>query len=274
MPGAAQLDDLALVTVEAARELGHSVERAREGFDPRALNILIGAHLLEGAGLDDVPADVVLYNALAVPPGGIGRTFPGYARLLARNPVWDVSQGSLDALVEASARPREGLQHVPPGWVPALSRVPVARAQDIGVLFIGPMTRERWRLLSALEAQGQEVRHVADVTGQKRDALVSRARLILELAPLEDQAPEPTRLLYMLANRKAVLAESTPELEGDPVLRAGVRLAPFDELERACQRLGNDIDGRHALEQRGLDAVRRRDGATVLKRAQIGRAHV
>jgi hypothetical protein len=266
-PGAAALDDLALITAEAAGELGLAVTRAREGVDPDALNILIGGHLLEGEGLEAIPDDVVLYNTVPVPVGGLAGTFPDYARCLARNPVWDVSQASLDALVEASARPREGTQHVPPGWVPGLGRVPVARSQDIGILFIGAMTRERWRLLGALESQGQGVRHVAEVSGQKRDALVARARLILELAPLPDQPAEPTRLLYLLANRKAVLAEATPELEADPVLRAGVRLAPFDDLERACQRLGNDIDGRHALEQRGLDAARRRDGASVLKRA-------
>ncbi|MBB4286383.1 hypothetical protein [Roseospira goensis] len=271
IPGAAALDDLALITVEGLRELGHPVERVSDpgagGIDADALTLLIGGHLLEGRGVDALPPEVVVYNALPIPSGGVAARFPEYARLLARNPVWDVARPSLDALAEASSRDGDGLQHVPPGWVPALGRLPVARAQDIAVLFMGPMDRRRWRLMAELEAQGQSLRHVADVTGSKRDALVARARLVLELAPLEDQIPEPTRLVYLLANRKAVLAEATPELENDPVLRAGLRLAPFDEIARALQRLGHDVDGRHALELRGLDAVRRRDAATVLKRA-------
>ncbi|KAA5604200.1 hypothetical protein F1188_17190 [Roseospira marina] len=271
VPGASALDDLAFITVEGLRELGHPVERVPEGLDPEALNILIGGHLLEGHGVDAVPADVIVYNAVPVPPGGLAARFPEYARLLARNPVWDVSRSALDALSDASSRPApsadETLVYVPPGWVPALGRVPVARAQDIGILFIGPMDRARWRLLADLEAQGQEVRHVAEATGSKRDGLVARARLVLDLAPVEDQIPDPAWLVYLLANRKAVLAEATVELEDDAVLRGGIRLAPFEELARACHRLGNDVDGRLALGQRGLDAVRRRDAATVLKRA-------
>ncbi|MQX36914.1 hypothetical protein, partial [Roseospira navarrensis] len=268
VPGASALDDLAAITVEGLRALGHTVDHATEDIDPETLTILIGGHLLESRGIEAVPPEVVVYNAVTVPPGGLADRFPGYARLLARNPVWDVSRTSLDALAAFSSRTAgDGLQHVPPGWVPGLGRVPVARAQDIGLLYIGPMDRVRWRLLADLESQGHAVRHVAEVYGNKRDALVARARLVLELAPMEDQTPEPTRLLYLLSNRKAVLAESTPELEADALLRTGVRLASLEELTRAAQRLGNDIDGRNALELRGLDAVRRRDAASVLKRA-------
>jgi len=266
--GASALDDLALITLEGLKELGHAVERVSEGIDPNALNILIGGHLLDGQGVDALPSNVVVYNAVPIPHGGLAGRFPAYARLLARNPVWDVSKASLDALAEFSSRAvSDGLQYVPPGWVPALARIPMARTQDIGILYIGPVDRARWRLLADLEAQGHAVRHVAEVSGTKRDSLVARARLVLDLAPMEDQPPEPTRLVYLLANRKAVLAETNTELEDDAILRTGVRLASFDELTRACQRLGNDIDGRLALAQRGLDAVRRRDAANVLKQA-------
>ncbi len=264
--GVAALDDLTLIVVEGLRELGHAVDRVTEGIDPEALTILIGGHLLSGRALESLPPEVVVYNALPIPTGGVAASHPDYARLLARNPVWDVSRASLDALAQVTSR-TEGLQHVPPGWVPALGRVPPARAQDIGLLFIGRTDRARWRLLADLEAQGMEVRHVAEVHGHKRDALVARARMILELAPADDQAPEPTRLVYLMANRKAVVAEPTLELEADEILRGGVRLAAFAELARACQRLNTDTDGRNALELRGFDAVRRRDAATILKRA-------
>ncbi|MBB4266938.1 hypothetical protein [Roseospira visakhapatnamensis] len=264
--GVAALDDLTLIVVEGLRELGHAVDRVTGGTDPRALTVLIGGHLLPGPDLAALPPEVVVYNAVPIPVGGIAATHPDYARLLVRNPVWDVSRASLDSLAQATSR-AEGLSHVPPGWVPALGRVPPARAQDIGLLFIGGMDRARWRLLADLEAKGLEVRHVAEVHGHKRDALVARARAVLELPPLKDQAPEPTRLLYLLANRKAVIAEPTLDLEADEILRGGVRIAAFAELARACQRLNTDIDGRNALELRGFDAVRRRDAATILKRA-------
>jgi hypothetical protein len=270
MPGAAALDDLALITAEGLRDLGHPVAETSSGGDAEALSILIGGHLMDGRGVDALPPDVVVYNALPVPPGGLAGRYPEYARLLARNPVWDVSRSSRDAIVGAFRRDADAVRHVPAGWVPALARLPAVRAQDIGVLFIGPMTRERWRLIAELEAHGLEMRAVAEVHGKKRDALVARARMVLELAPLEEQTPEPTRLVYLLANRKVVLAETTPELEDDADLRAALRLAPFAELARACQRLANDVDGRQALQQRGLDAVRRRDAASVLKRAMEG----
>jgi len=262
----AALDDLTLIVVEGLRELGHAVDRVTEGADPAALTILIGGHVLPGPALEALPPEVVVYNALPIPTSGIAASHPDYVRLLTRNPVWDVSRASLDALAQVTSR-TEGLQHVPPGWVPALGRVPPARAQDIGLLFIGRTDRARWRLLADLEAQGMEVRHVAEVYGHKRDALVARARMVLELAPIDDQVPEPTRLLYLLANRKAVVAEPTLDLDADEILRGGVRMAAFAELARACQRLNTDTDGRNALELRGFDAVRRRDAATILKRA-------
>jgi len=264
--GVAALDDLAVITVEGLRELGHAVDRVAEGMDPRALTVLIGGHLMSPDDLAALPPEVVVYNVLPIPVGGLADRLPAYARLLARNPVWDVSRGSLDALARVCRR-TEGLQYVPPGWVPSLGRVPPARAQDIGLLFIGPTDRLRWRLLADLEALGIEVRHVAEVYGQKRDALVARARMVLELPPLDDQPPEPTRLIYLLANRKAVIAEPTLDLDADEGLRSGIRLAAFAELARACQRLNTDVDGRNALELRGFDAVRRRDAASILKRA-------
>ena len=266
MPGAAALDDLTLIVVEGLRELGHAVDRVTGGVDPGTLTILIGGHLMTGHDLAALPPEVVVYNALPIPVGGIAASHPDYARLLARNPVWDVSRASLDALAQVTGR-ADGLRHVPPAWVPALGRVPPARAQDIGLLYIGRTDRARWRLLTDLEAKGIEVRHVAEVHGHKRDALVARARMILELPPTEDQVPEPTRLLYLLANRKAVVAEPTLDLEADEILRGGVRIAAFADLARACQRLNADTDGRNALELRGFDAVRRRDAATILKRA-------
>ncbi|WP_299438250.1 hypothetical protein [uncultured Rhodospira sp.] len=272
VPGTAALDDLVLITVEALKDLGHDVSRVTDAgqTDAEALTILIGGHMLDGRALDALPPEVVVYNALPVRtggPGGLAGRFPDYARLLARNPVWDVSGASGETLLRASGRDPQSVQHVPPGWVPALGRCPPARAHDIGLLFIGPMDRARWRLMAELEAQGMDVRHVSEVGGQKRDALVARAQMVLELAPLDEQPPEPTRLVYLLANRKVVLAEATPDLEADVALRGGLRLAAFEDLPRACLRLAHDVDSRHALEQRGLDAVRRRDAATILKRA-------
>jgi len=72
---------------------------------------------------------------------------------------------------------------------------------------------------------------------------------------------------YLLANRKAVVAECNPGKEIDPDIVDAVQLAPYGDLASACVQLVADSHSRKALSQRGFFRMVARDERAYLAAA-------
>jgi hypothetical protein len=122
-------------------------------------------------------------------------------------------------------------QWVPVGYVPELTQIAPAANQDIDVLFYGTPNPRRLRVLEALKAAGLRVAAAFGVCGLQRDALIARAKLVLNVH-YYDPMPvfEVVRVSYLSANRKVVVAEHSPDTDVEPDLRDAVRLAPYEGL--------------------------------------------
>jgi O-methyltransferase/8-demethyl-8-(2,3-dimethoxy-alpha-L-rhamnosyl)tetracenomycin-C 4'-O-methyltransferase len=106
------------------------------------------------------------------------------------------------------------------------------------------------------------VEAVFGVYGAERDALIARAKVVLNMHYYDSSIFEIVRVSYLLANRKAVVAECHPGTDVDPGLREAVRAVPYDGLVEACQGLVRDEDARTGLEERGytiFSALREED---------------
>ena len=198
-----------------------------------------------------LPADAILYNFEQLREG-----YPWfqarYLALLRRFRVWDYSIRNIEYLRRSNTSP--GARHIPVGYVPQLSRVE-SIAQDIDVLFFGRLTDRRKRVLDGLADLGLEVRFLVGVFGQERDHWIARSKVVLNIHASTGGLFEHLRVLYLLANRKAVVTEPGEADELDPELMRGLEVVPYDSLIESCVRLVRNPDARQTLAGAGYNII-------------------
>jgi hypothetical protein len=255
--------EVAEMLLFGARRIGRSAEILVNRVPAAGVSIVLGAHLLPPDDLHRLPGDAILYN-LEQLEGAVSRLPPGYVERLSGRTVWDYSRRNVAHLAERGIVARR----VPIGYVPELSRIPAAPAQDIDVLFYGVVNRRRAAVLDRLSDAGVTVAAASRTYGAERDAMIARAKLVLNLHHYDDgHILEIVRVSYLLANRKAVVAERGPatEVEGD--LDDALAFAPYGGLADACRTLLADDSGRRALAERGFERFAARDQAAILREA-------
>lgn len=90
--------------------------------------------------------------------------------------MWDYSAANVARLAALGV----AALHVPIGYHPVLARIERA-AEDLDVLFYGSLNERREAVLDGLEARGLQVASVFGVYGAERDALIARAKLVLNV---------------------------------------------------------------------------------------------
>lgn len=242
--------DIAEALFHALRELGHPVELVWNRVAADRVNILFGAILLNPTQVDRLPPGTIIYNLEQIEQDSkwLNGALPACVR---RFEVWDYSPRNIDrfaALGFDTAR----MHLVPIGHAAPLERIAPVAVEDIDVLFYGSTNPRRLAILNALKARQLNVVHVFGVYGKERDALIARAKVVLNMHFFEAKVFEVVRVSYLLANAKAVVAECDPGTILYDGLEQAVRTARHDELVDACVALVADAGERRALAQRGL----------------------
>ena len=258
------LRDFAELVAAGARRAGFKTTLATNVWEPACFNIVVGWHFLSDKALASLEGRGALYNLEQ-----LGDHEPQFrdrlVRWSSRFEIWDYSERNLRTLRTYGAVGL--LRWVPVGHAPELARIPRAPEQHIDVLFYGSVNPRRAEVLHALKASGLRVRHVFGVYGRERDALIARAKVVLNLHYYETSIFEIVRVSYLLSNAKAVVAEGNPETTVESDLIQGVALVPYESLVSTCHRVVHDDHLRSALEQRGHAAIARRVESDILARA-------
>lgn len=218
----------------------------RDRPDQPARQIVLGAHLLDAAGMASLPDDAILYNSEQVDPQSEWLKGPYFAALTSRE-VWDYSAENVRQLTALGA---QSVRHVPVGYVPELARIAPAN-EDIDVLFYGSINPRRQKILEALGARGLKVVTLFGTYGEERDRAIARAKVVLSVHYYDAKIFEIVRAAYLLTNTKALVAECGPETSVEPELRDAIRGVPYKGLVEACEELVRDAGKRHALAERG-----------------------
>lgn len=263
--------ELAETLRDAFLDLGTEACLTDNRFDPEAVNLILGWHLLDPAAERDLPPRCILYNLEQMDE----RNRPmleRLKRLAGRCEIWDYSRRNIDLLHQAGFP--GSIQHVPIGVMPGLTRIQAALDQDIDVLFYGSVNNRRKHVLEALRAAGLRVHVAFGVYGAERDALIARAKVVLNLHYYDSSIFEMVRVSYLWANRKAVVAECHAATDLEPGLDEAARFVPYDRLIEACLDLVADAPARKALEVRGHEIMSARREADILRRVLAGEAEV
>jgi len=218
--------------------------------------IVFGAHLAADGQPVPWPDDAILFNTEQMTAESTWHT-QAYLARLASHRVWDYSKRNIERLHEHGVATASW---VPIGFVPELARIPRA-PEDIDVLFYGSLNARREAIIDALQARGLRVLPVFGQYGAERDALIARARVVLNMHYYESKIFETVRVSYLLANRKAVVAECGVDTEIEDYWRRAVLGVSYAGLTDACAFLCAHPSERAELAERGyrLFSARRQE---------------
>jgi hypothetical protein len=261
--------EVAETLVLGLRAIGHKAMAAVNQFAPDALNIVMAGFHLTPADFDRIPPRTVVYNLEQLGEDTF-RRLPDLMALFRRFEVWDYSERNIERLRGIAPR----LFHLPVGMVPELTRIVSAapQDQDIDVFFYGALTERRQEALRRIAAAGLRVRSEFGVYGAARDALIARAKVILNLHKQAAEIFEVVRVSYLLANRKAVVSEISDFTELPEDLKDAVHGVPYDGLAEACRALVADDAARQALAERGYRRMTARQAPVLLRKLLNQRA--
>lgn len=145
-----------------------------------------------------VSANAIIYNLESIPDQVDPTRWAGRT-------VWDSIDSNIPRYPESV-----NVTHVPVGYHPSMERFQRAEVLDIDVVFTGALNARREKILNGIAKRGYRVEYVGPTPGNhgaKRDAILARARLALNIL-FHPSAPYPQpRMAHLIANKVPVLSE-------------------------------------------------------------------
>lgn len=245
------------------RQLGHSAEYGLNTLSREATNIIFGLQCLDMATLETLPAETIFYHLEQKRGLKANELKPQLQLAAERFQIWDYTAGNAWADLGAKR-----VAVVPVGYAPTLTRIPRADVQDIDVLIYGAPGQARLGAFYHVAQSGLTVVFLCGLYGTARDALVSRSRVVLNVNLYDfGKIFEIVRVSYLLANRKAVVADIDTDTIIDDDMRQAVRIVESAELVHECRRLCSDDAARAGVEEAGYSVIAKRDIRTILRSA-------
>jgi hypothetical protein len=221
----------------------------------------VGCHLLTPEDIAAFPPSTIILNTEQIfEKDSIWRD--DIFQWAARFETWDYSERNLEKLKGDGVCSNAKLLRL--GYHPRLERIPKAKVQDIDVLFYGSTAGRRLKIIEDLKASGCNVLAVFNAYGKERDALISRAKIVLNLHHYNSHIFEIVRAFYLMTNSKAVVSEVGSGTSIDPAYVEGILPGPYDSLVDNCLHLLEDSKRREALEKAAHETIARLPQAALM----------
>jgi len=222
-------------------------------------NIIFGwAPLVSIYGLSAIPHDSILYNLEQYSEQKIDDT--PLKQLSDRFQIWDYCEKNIDRWVESSPAYEPFL--MPICYAPTLEKLDKIE-EDIDSIFIGSMGPNRSKTVTniANHINRPEVVIAGNIWGNKRNQLISRARVMLNVS---ERSPtlkvfEIVRTSFYFANRKLTLAERVADVYVDDDIRECATWADSSELPEKLDELLSSKQLRTELTEKSYEKFRKRD---------------
>ena len=257
-------DDVAFGLARALGDLGFSAAVERDPSRIRGRPIVLGAPWLALYPGLKLPPSAVIFNMEQIHPESPFLT-PDFLRLLSRCEVWDYSRRNMAALAGLGAR---RLRYCGIGYSPLWTRIPPA-GEEVDVLFYGAVNPRRLDVLRALAAAGCKVAVADNLYGEKRDRLIARSRIVLNLHFFPARLFEIVRVSYLLANKRFVVSERGADPDLETPFEGGVAFADYPGLVNCCLAHLRDPEARARVAEQGFAQIRARP-QTAFLRAALG----
>lgn len=204
---------------------GYRATLNRNRLPAGGLNIVFGAHIRPQES-SAYPPNTVIFNTEQIPEKSVWISSQ-YKNCLDRHFVWDYSPLNLAALGHHRA------QQVNFYHVEKLRRVIRDQPPEYDLIFYGSINDRRKKILEKLRSRGLKILTVFGLYGPERDALLGKARAVLNLHFYESQIFQQIRAFYALSNDIPVISEnfpadSAPDIYGEVIFTPGHE--PFEDF--------------------------------------------
>jgi len=242
-------DELALCLYYAFLKLGYITPIVNYPWEISGTPIVLGANLLPYNKGIKIPKDSIIYNLEQIFEGSPWLT-NDYINLLHHYQVWDYSTRNMEALTELGIQ-NARLCRV--GYVPELTYIPKLpeTEQDIDILFYGILNIRRTKILEQLENKSLNVASFSDVYGTRRDRLIARAKIVINIHFYESKVMEIVRLAHLLANKKFVISEKGNDEEMERPFEGGIVFSNYDSLVDNCMTYIKNPQARNRFASKG-----------------------
>ena len=248
-------------------ELGHNAEITTKTPIQRDNVIILGAHLLHPNDMLYLKKPIVWQLEQMPDESDEDRARASwtatYLEILRRAEVWDYSRVNIATLAKVGIEAK--LLEV--GYAKTLTRIENVAEPTIDVAFIGSMNERRHKILSQLTDAGVKVAHAFDCYGVKRDMLVARAKIILNIHFFQAKLFEVVRCSYLMANRKCIVSEVGLDEQLEEPYANGICFDIYDRLVDRTVELLADQGKRELLAQRGFEIMQSRSQTEYLRAA-------
>lgn len=249
------------------QRLGYQADLAENRMIRDATNIIVGAHYLDHALLDELPPDSIIYNTEMVVRGS--PFIPDLIPFVERFETWDYSSINIEAWRAWGVARR--IRWLRPGYLPESTTIDPATPTDIDILFYGFVNARRYDILKAMTDAGLKIHIAQNVYGPERSALIARAKIVLNLHSRPDSMLEFARVSQALSNHRVLVTEVGNYDDIDADLRDGIAAGAAAELTGLCRELLADDARRLALAERGFELFSRRDLSASLREVLAAR---
>jgi hypothetical protein len=249
--------------------LGHESVITPDGNLPGRQHIVLGSNLLP-CHPQKISPNAIIYNLEQVEFPSVWIK-PELIDIFRRHILWDYSRQNANALALLGIKVAS---IVPVGYAKELTRIIASPERDIDVLFCGSLNPRRRKIIDQMRAAGLRTEASFGVYGKKRDALIGRAKLLLNHHFYDAKVLEIVRISYLLANRCAVLSECSADPEEDARFAGGIAFSDYEDLTARAHELIEHPEERERLAKRGFEIIRARPYTAYLHAALTQRSPV
>lgn len=254
-----ELADLIFYSLE---DLGCTVKIHENKIQASAVNVVIGAHLLDHKMILALPKDTVVFNTEQMGAGS-RRWNEKIKLLVSRYTSWDYS---LQNILEFGHAGLTTPHFFKIGFHPRLQRIKPALEKDIDVLFYGSLTPERKKVLGELKSHGLRVVHLSGVFGDERDAHIARSKMVLNLHQHGTKILEVVRIHYLMNNGVVVVSQYDADSTGAEDYREGLVLAKYDEVVEQCVTLCASDELLQQYANRSLCVIKKLNAVEIMRK--------
>ena len=181
----------------------------------KLLNDVEDLHIIFGANdfLEFIPQKYIIYQLeqTNISENGEKKNLPEkYIHIMRKAlAVWDYSQENIKYLEKTYNL--KNLFYVPVLYSPTLQTITSFKInKPIDILFLGSLNKRRENIIKKLQMNKNYIIEVGNynIWNEKRDYLVDRSKIVLNIHYYENSILETTRISYLLANKAFVISES------------------------------------------------------------------
>lgn len=221
--------DIAKVLMYAFHRKGFACHLTHElNCNLSGTNIIFGANCIIRVKIPTpIPKNSIIINMEQLYNESMWVT-DAYLDLLKTHTVWDYNKSNQKWIQNRIGKTVPLLTF---GYCPFLDQIPLSNLEDIDVLFYGGLNERRHKILRDLTAAKiNAVFRNNDLWGAKRDGLISRAKIVLNLHYYPTALFEIPRISYLLNNHKFVISEVSTDQDEYVHLQPGLVICPYDQL--------------------------------------------